>query len=60
KSSRLLWRRDRTPTSLIYRRLSPSVSIKSSYLGERLQLIDNPLADKASANVHLTFEALLQ
>ncbi|MFI3276801.1 Lrp/AsnC family transcriptional regulator [Vibrio sp.] len=36
KSSRLLWRRDRTPTSLIYRRLSPSVSIKSSYLGERL------------------------
>ncbi|MBB1466785.1 IstB-like ATP-binding domain-containing protein [Vibrio sp. SG41-7] len=38
KSSRLLWRRGRTPTSLISRRLSPSVNIKSSYLGERLRL----------------------
>ncbi|MEZ9883822.1 DUF4198 domain-containing protein [Vibrio splendidus] len=31
--------------------------MKANYKGE---LIDNPLADKASANVHLTFEALLQ
>ncbi|MEZ9565137.1 DUF4198 domain-containing protein [Vibrio artabrorum] len=31
--------------------------MKANYKGE---LINNPLADKASANVHLTFEALLQ
>ncbi|PTQ04415.1 DUF4198 domain-containing protein [Vibrio sp. ZF 223] len=31
--------------------------MKANYKGE---LIDDPLADKASANVHLTFEALLQ
>ncbi len=31
--------------------------MKANYKGE---LVDNPLADKASTNVHLTFEALLQ